>query len=251
MNKPTVAAFIPARAGSKRIKNKNIRRLAKHPMIAYTIAQALQSKIFDRVIVSTNSKEIANIARYYGAEVPFLRPEEYATDTSPDIEWLHYTLNRLRNEGDAWDAFTLLRPTSPFRKPETIQRAWAQFTAAGEAIDSLRAVEKVQQHPGKMWKIIGDRMTPLLLQPKGVPWHSSQYPSLPVVYVQNASLEIGWSRIVLEDQSLAGNVIIPFITNDAEGYDINIPYDWQVAEIMLANGDVTLTQISQAPYPED
>ena len=89
-------AFIPARHGSKRVPGKNVRVLHGHPMLAYTIAPALESGVFDSVIVSTDSEEIAAIAKHYGAEVPFLRPSKFAGDTSPDIEWLEYTLAELR-----------------------------------------------------------------------------------------------------------------------------------------------------------
>ena len=111
-----------------------------------------------------------------------MRPAEYSGDTSPDIEWVEYTLKRLAEEGRRYDCFSILRPTSPFRLPETIQRAWAEF-GAETGVDSLRAVEKCSQHPAKMWVVRGRRMLPLLpIGPAEQPWHSSQYPSLPEVY---------------------------------------------------------------------
>ena len=122
-------ALIPARQGSKRVPGKNVRRLGAHPVLAYTVAPALDSGVFDAVIVSTDSEETAAIARHYGAEVPFLRPAQFAGDTSPDIEWVEYTLAELRRQGRTWDAFSLLRPTSPFRSAATIQRAWTRFVA--------------------------------------------------------------------------------------------------------------------------
>ena len=202
--------FFPARAGSKRVPDKNIRTLAGHPLIAYTIAAALESGIFTDIVISTDSERYAEIVKHYGAEIPFLRPAELAGDQSPDIEWIEYTLRRLQRAGRAYDCFSILRPTSPFRLPETIQRAWAEFSTQ-EGVDSLRAVEKCQQHSRTMWVIRGKRMTPLLpLSPAEQPWHSSQYQSLPEVYVQNASLEIAWTRVVLEDRTLAGSVLIPF-----------------------------------------
>lgn len=247
---PAVIALIPARAGSKRVQNKNIRVLGGHPLLAYTIAAAKAADIFERIIVSTDSEQIAAIARYYGAEVPFLRPAEYATDTSPDIEWLSHLLHRLRDEGQVYDAFSLLRPTSPFRQPETIRRAWAQFTSAGK-VDSLRAVEKCKQHPGKMWIVRGDRMTPLLLNPRGVPWHSTPYQALPEVYVQNASLEIAWTRVVFESGTIAGEILTPFLTEGVEGFDINEQWDWWRAEEMLRRGDAALPRVEQAAYTEN
>jgi len=224
-------ALIPARSGSKRVINKNIRNLAGHPLIAYTITAAINSGVFEDVFVSTDSDGYADIAKKYGAEIPFLRPEAIAGDVSPDIEWVTFTLDKLRKQGREYDCFSILRPTSPFRKPETIRRAWDLFQE--NDVDSLRAVEKCSQHPGKMWVVRGRLMYPLLpYGPTEQPWHSSQYQSLPEVYVQNASLEIAWSKIVLEDRTIAGNIVMPFLTEENEGFDINSEYDWRIAEEM-------------------
>jgi CMP-N,N'-diacetyllegionaminic acid synthase len=246
--KLSCVALIPARSGSKRVTDKNIRLLAGHPLIAYSISAALQSEVFDAVIFSTDSERYAEIACYYGAEVPFLRPSRFSGDTSPDIEWVEYTLNRLAENGRRYDCFSILRPTSPFRLPETIQRAWAEFrTETG--VDSLRAIEKCGQHPAKMWVVRGHRMMPLLpIGPADQPWHSSQYPSLPEVYVQNASLEIAWSRVVFDGRTIAGTVLMPFLTRDTEGFDVNNPYDWDLAEHLVKQKSAGLCAISQPPY---
>jgi len=246
---PTIVGLIPARARSKRVPDKNIRLLAGHPVIAYTIAAALKSEIFSDVIVSTDSEQYAEIARYYGAEVPFLRPAELAGDVSPDIEWLAYTLKKLAEDGRKYDCFSILRPTSPFRLPQTIQRAWQAFLTE-EGVDSLRAVEKCRQHPGKMWVVRQRRMMPLLpLSPPELPWHSCQYQSLPEVYVQNASLEIAWTKVVFEENTIAGTVLMPFVTENYEGFDINSAYDWNMAKHLVADGQAQLPSIPQGPYP--
>jgi CMP-N,N'-diacetyllegionaminic acid synthase len=246
---PRIVALIPARVGSKRVPDKNVRRLAGHPLLAYTIAAAVYSEIFADVVVSTDSQRYVDMARYYGAEVPFLRPAEYAGDLSPDIEWVEDTLRRLRDEGREYDCFSILRPTSPFRLPETIRRAWGEFVAE-EGVDSLRAVEKCKQHPGKMWVARGKRMVPLLpLSPPEQPWHSSQYQSLPAVYVQNASLEIAWTRVVFEGRTIAGTTLMPFYTQGHEGFDVNHPIDWQVAEDIVQQGLASLPFVHQVPYP--
>ena len=217
-------------------------------MLAYTIAPALESGVFDSVIVSTDSEEIAAVARHYGAEVPFMRPAPFASDTSPDIEWLEHALTELKKQGRTWDAFSLLRPTSPFRTAATMQRAWTTFMSQ-EGVDSLRAVEKCTQHPGKMWVVRGERMFPLLpFGPETQPWHSTPYQALPTVYVQNASLEIAWSRVVFDRRTIAGDVVVPFITERYEGFDINDPADWMIAEQLLADGSVQLPPVRQAPY---
>jgi len=244
----SIVALIPARAGSKRVPDKNIRLLAGHPLIAYSIAAAVQSGIFKAVIVSTDSDRYADIARHYGAGVPFLRPAEIAGDTSPDIEWVAYTLDRLGKDGQEFDCFSILRPTSPFRLPETIERAWSEFSAQ-TGVDSLRAVEKCRQHPGKMWVVRRNRMTPLLpMGPAEQPWHSSQYPSLPEIYVQNASLEIARTRVVFKEKTIAGTVLMPFFTKCHEGFDVNSDYDWNLAEHLVETDQARLPSISQPTY---
>jgi CMP-N,N'-diacetyllegionaminic acid synthase len=245
---PSAVALIPARQGSKRVPGKNVRPLDGHPVLAYTVVPALESGVFESVIVSTDSEEIASIARHYGAEVPFLRPPQFAGDTSPDIEWLEYTLRELKRSGRQWDCFSLLRPTSPFRTAATIRRAWSRFVAQA-GVDSLRAVEKCAQHPGKMWIVDGDRMTPLMPSAPGTqPSHSTPYQALPPVYVQNASLEIAWTRVVFEGRTIAGHVLAPFLTEGYEGFDINDPHDWMIAERLIADGEAALPPVPQVPY---
>jgi CMP-N-acetylneuraminic acid synthetase len=246
---PSCVALVPARAGSKRVPGKNIRALGGHPLLAYTIAAARDSRIFDSIVVSTESPEIADIARHYGAETPFLRPAHLAADLSPDIEWVSYTLDGLEAAGRRYDCFSLLRPTSPFRRPETIRLAWERFLTAGAA-DSLRAVELCSQHPGKMWVVEGDRMRPLLQgDGTGAPWHSRPYQALPVVHVQNASLEIAWCRTVRETGTIAGQAILAFVTEGYDGFDLNDARDWWYAEHLVASGQAALPQVSVEPWP--
>ncbi len=249
--KPRAIAFIPARSGSKRVKNKNILPLGGHPMLAYTVRAAIDSGVFDAVICATDSEQYADVARHYGAEVPFLRSAEISGDKSPDIEWVVWMLKALKEASREFEIFSILRPTSPFRQPETIRRAWSQFIE-DPCADSLRAIEKCKQHPGKMWVIRGQRMLPLLPYSNGTtPWHSSQYAALPEIYVQDASLEIAWSRVPLEQNSIAGEAIIPFISQGLEGFDINDPEDWWMAERLLATQEAVLPAISLPPYNLD
>jgi CMP-N,N'-diacetyllegionaminic acid synthase len=242
----TTVALIPARAGSKRLAGKNVRPLAGHPLIAYSIAAARESGVFAAVVVSTDSERIAEIARYYGAEAPFLRPGTMAGDLSPDIDWVRHALEQLRAEGRDFDCFSILRPTSPFRSAATIQRAWCRFGGRPD-IDSLRAVELCRQHPGKMWRVEGDRLVPLLPGgPARPPWHSMAYQALPQVFVQNASLEIAWARVPLEDGTIAGTRIVPFFTEGNEGIDLNDERDWLYAEQLVGSGAATLPNVTQS-----
>ena len=246
--KYSILALIPARAGSRRVPDKNIRTLEGHPLLAYTSAAARQSGIFNDVIVSTDSGHYARIADHYGAEVPFLRPAGLAGDLSPDIEWVSHAVETLREAGRCYDCFSILRPTSPFRLPQTIRRAWQAFLAE-DGVGSLRAVEPCRQHPGKMWVVRGRRMSPLMpLTPAERPWHSSQYQSLPPVYVQNASLEIAWCRVLTENNSIAVDVLMPFLTQGHEGFDINSEYDWEYAGKLASSGRARLPGIEHFPY---
>lgn len=242
-------AFIPARSGSKRVPNKNIKLLGGHPIIAYSIRSAIDSKKFDRVICSTDSEEYADIAEYYGAEVPFLRSGHISKDNSVDYEWVIDMINKLSDEGEHFDIFSILRPTSPFRTKDTIIRAMDSFLNSKIKVDSLRAVELSTSHPGKMWTINNSTLSPLLpFEQNNTPWHSSQTSSLPLVYSQNASLEICWTLSALETKSISGRNILPFITNGLEGFDINSAFDWYLSELIAKDKNDILNYIHQEPY---
>jgi N-acylneuraminate cytidylyltransferase len=244
---PRAVALIPARSGSRRVAGKNVRLLGRHPLLAYTIEAARRSGVFEAVVVSTDAKEYAEVARHYGAEAPFLRPPELARALSPDIEFVAHALEQLDRGGRRFDAFSILRPTSPFRQAETIRRAWREFRSAAGA-DSLRAVEPCRQHPGKMWVVRGERMYPLLpLGPPEQPWHSTPYQGLPPVFVQNASLELAWTRCVTEGGTIAGETIVPLLTRGLEGFDINDPDDWAYAELLVSSGRATLPPVERPP----
>jgi CMP-N,N'-diacetyllegionaminic acid synthase len=237
---PTAVALVPARAGSERVPGKNVIPLGGHPLIAYSIAAARGSDLFETVVVSTDSEEIAEVARRYGAEVPRLRPPEMATAFSPDIEWVLHVMN-----GRDEELFSILRPTSPFRTAATIRRAWEQLLALRDRADSIRAVEPVRQHPGKMWMLDGDVMHPLLEQPaEGTPTYSTQTKALPPVYVQNSSLEIAWSCVLAGPRpEIAGERIAPFLTEGWEGFSIDYPGDVAAAERAIAAGQAELPPV--------
>lgn len=247
---PTVGALalIPARAGSLRIPGKNVRMLRGHPLVAYTIAAARRSGVFSRVVVSTDSHEIAEVAVRYGADVPWLRPAEFAGPLSPDIEWVRHALDA-PGVADNARAFALLRPTSPLRSPTSVAMAVKQLLG-DPAADSLRAVEPCKQHPAKMWVMQGSsRMVPFLPQPEGAPqpWHSTPYQALPAVHIQNAALEVAWVRTVRELGTIAGETIRPFVLEGYEGHDLNDEADWWVLERLLAEGIAALP----SPLPAD
>ncbi len=237
---PSAVALVPARAGSVRVPGKNITPLAGHPLIAYSIAAARGSGLFDAVVVSTDSEAIAEVAQRYGAEVPALRPVAMAGATSPDIDWVRHAL-----AGSHPELFSILRPTSPFRTAATIRRAWEALLAATDA-DSIRAVRPVREHPGKMWRIEGDMMVPLLAQPAGeTPTHSRQTAALEPVFVQDSSLEIAWTRIVA-DGEIAGRRVVPFFPEGAEGLSIDYPDELESAKRLAAEDPALLPPVEVA-----
>ena len=217
-------ALIPARSGSERIKDKNIINFFGHPLIAYAISAAIKSKIFDKVLVSTDSLKYKKIAKKYGAEIPFLRPKKISKSFSSDYEWVNYTLEKLEKNNEKFSHFFILRPTNPLRNHNTICKAWSMFKK--NRADSLRAVEYVKQHPGKMWLKKGKFIKPLLnITIKKQPSFNNQMKVLPKILVQNASLEISKTGVLKKYKTITGKKILPFFSPSIEGFDINYPED--------------------------
>jgi len=157
-----ILAIIPARGGSKDIKNKNIRNLCGHPLIAWTIKKAKQSKFIEKVIVSTDSKKISDISKKYGASVPFIRPKKYATDKANDFVVLKHALNFFENKGENFDYVIMLQPTSPLRELKDINNSIKKVLK--ENIDALVSVSKLDvHHPRFVYSIKNkDNLVPFL-----------------------------------------------------------------------------------------
>jgi N-acylneuraminate cytidylyltransferase len=238
-------ALIPARSGSKRLPGKNIKLLRGIPLIAYTIQSALDSNLFSEVIVSTDSREISDIAIKWGASVPALRPIEYAGDESPDIEWvLHSVNNMISTPKSLIDCIAILRPTSPLRSADTIVKAFELFQEA-ESMDSLRAMEITNTHPGKMWRLGDDnRATPFLSQiDQKIPTHDRPTQSLEKLWIQNASLEFIRFRSLVESKTISGKRVFGYIMPGLEGLDVNTQFDWDYLENLVNTNTSLLKQI--------
>lgn len=241
-------ALIPARAGSTRIPGKNIKLLQGHPLLAYTVRAAIESQCFEAVLVNSDSMEIMEIARHYGASPTPPRPAEYATKDSPDIEWVRWLFGQLALDLH-FDTFSILRPTNPFRTAKTIQRAMRHWQRFRHEAHSLRAVEPVRQHPGKMWHWSQESGGPPYLEPfEGFglscpPSHSRATQTLPVLWAQNASLEIAHCSTVMDLDSISGDRILAFRTSSYEGFDLNTEHDWLLVEALLSKGKATLPEL--------
>lgn len=244
--KKKILALIPARSGSQRLKNKNIKKINGHPLIAYSIIEAKKSKLFDDIIVSTNSKKYSIIAKKYGAKVPFLRPNKFSRATSSDFQWVRYTINKLKRIGLEYDFFFILRPTNPFRTARTIKRAWSKFIINLKKADTLRAVEPCKQHPYKMWLKNKLYINPLIKKKhNGQPYYNMQTKSLPKIFIQNASLEISKVRNLEKYKTITGKKIVLFLTKKFEGLDINYEFDLFYAKYLIKKKVVKLEAISK------
>ncbi len=238
MKRQEILALIPARGGSKSIPRKNIKNLAGFPLIAYSIAAGLTSGMVTRVIVSTDDAEIADVAKAWGAEVPFLRPSEFALDGTPDLPVFEHALRWLReNEDYSPEIVVQLRPTSPFRRVWHIDEAVRQLLTHPEA-DSIRAVCTPFQNPFKMWRIAEDgSMTPLI--DLGIPEpYNMPRQDLPEVYWQTGYVDAAWSDTILSKKSMTGDVILPLVISPSDWVDIDSPDDWKRAEQMILSGEI-------------
>ncbi len=231
-----VLALVPARGGAERVPGKNVRLLKGRPLIAHTVEAALAASNVDRVVVSTDSPDIAAAAREAGAEVPFMRPAGIAASTSTEMEFLLHALDWFRDHED-WepDLLAILYPTSPLRTAASIDAAVGVLHDHPEA-DSLRSVRLCSEHPYKMWVDVGGYLKPFVKVDDMANAHTLAYQMLPTVYVQNASIYITRPRTIREKQSPTGDIIVPFVMDEIESVDINTPLDFALAELFMASG---------------
>lgn len=222
-----VLIIIPARSGSKGFENKNIRPFAGHPLIAYSITAALFCRYASRVVVSTDSDEIAEVAKRYGAEVPFLRPAELATDASRDIEFCEHVLANI-DEADAYGYIVILRPTSPIRPYGFIDAGILKLMGTPDA-DSLRAVTDAPATPYKMWHRRGGRLAPVLSDPDIPEAYNAPRQELPKVYWQTGHLDV-IRRETIEKGSITGGYVLPQYIAPKYCVDIDTPKDFKNAE---------------------
>jgi CMP-N-acetylneuraminic acid synthetase len=228
-----ICAVIPARGGSKSIPKKNITPFGGKPLIAYSIVQSLRSKHIDRTIVSTDDDEIASVARDWGAEVPFMRPAEFAQDKSTDLPVFVHALDWLRdNDGYIPDIVVHLRPTSPIRTPDLIDSAIETLINEPEA-DSVKTVCDPGQSPYRMWRIAGKYVEPFMDRKYYDPSPAPRQ-DLPVVYWQTSSIDVIRYATIMEKKSMIGDRVLPLDTPEKiYTIDIDSAFDIWLAETAL------------------
>jgi N-acylneuraminate cytidylyltransferase len=242
-----VLAIIQARGGSKSVPYKNIRALAGHPLVSYSIASALAASSITRLIVSTDDQQIADVCQAYGAEVPFLRPAELAQDTSPDFPLFQHALRWLEeHEGYRPDIIVQLRPTTPLRPVHLIDEAVERLRAAGAGADSVRAVTVPGQNPYKMWRPGDDGLLKPLMQTEFPEPYNMPRQVLPVVYWQTAHVDVFWYETMVQQHSLTGQRVLPVLVDPLYCVDIDTEPDWLFTEWLVTSGTVqsTLPQTS-------
>jgi YrbI family 3-deoxy-D-manno-octulosonate 8-phosphate phosphatase len=251
MNK--ILAVIPARGGSKGIPRKNIRPFAGYPLIAWSIAAAKQSNLVTRVIVSTDDEEIAAVAREYGAETPFLRPNELAQDKTTDLPVFEHGLKWLEDvEGYRPDVLVQLRPTSPIRPRMMVDDAIRILLEHKDA-DCVRGVVPAMQNPFKMWRFNGEAK-PLkpLLGMDGIPEpYNAPRQILPSVYWQTGHIDVIRDSTIAQKKSLTGDVIYPLLIDPRYTVDIDTLSDWAKYEALVYSGlDMISPGNARRPMPE-
>jgi N-acylneuraminate cytidylyltransferase len=252
-----ILAIIPARGGSKGIPGKNIKDFAGFPLIAYSILAGLRSELVTRVIVSTDDEKIAKIARQWGADVPFMRPEQFAQDDTLDLPVAKHCLDWLAAHQDFQpDALVWLRPTSPIRPLNCVDDALRLLLDHPEA-DCVRGVVPADQNPFKMWTI--DEGTQTMIPLLGVAGITEPYNAprqvLPDVYWQTGHIDVLWTKTVTEKNSMTGDVILPLMIEPRFTVDIDNHSDWKNAERMLERDALYAEMVDPANqrrgFPED
>lgn len=226
-----ILAIIPARGGSKGVPRKNIKEICGKPLISYTIEAAKRSKYIDRVIVSTDDIEIETVSKNYGAEVPFLRPNELAGDNSPTIDCVIDVIKRLKiDEGYFPDYIALLQCTSPLRDENHINEAVEELM--NSKMDGIVSINEVENNPYWTNVINNGRLEYFLEEGKKI----TRRQDLPKIYAMNGAIYIISTEVLIKEKTFEPDNICGYIMNSTESVDIDELLDFKIAELIMSEG---------------
>lgn len=226
-----VVAIIPARSGSKGVKDKNIKDLHGHSLLEWSINAAKRSQLIDRVFISTDSPEYARIGEKYGAEAPFLRPDYISGDTSSDLDFIIHAIEEF-NKMDFYPEYLVhIRPTTPIRDPQVIDTAISIFQNDNH-FNSLRSVHKMPESSYKTLEINNGSLTPLFLFGDAEIDSNAPRQSFPDTYVANGYVDVLSTSFIIENQEIHGKKIMPFITDPA--YEVDSIEDFDYLEYIAS-----------------
>jgi len=235
-----ILGIIPARGGSKGIPGKNVKQLGRKPLIQYTIEAALDSEYITDLVVSTEDEEIAEISRGLNANVPSLRPLELATDESPTIDTVIYTLKLMMQKGKSYDLICLLQPTTPFRKKGFIDAAIKKYIMADA--NSLISVLPVPHQYNPHW-VFEPNEEDFLSLSTGDSDIIPRRQELPRTFIRDGSIYLTSSKVLLEEKSLFGNCLTFIEADEKIHVNLDTMEDWGRAERIIKTNGVGVDKI--------
>ena len=223
-----VLAIIPARGGSKGLPGKNVRPLLGKPLIGWSIEHAQQSKYVDEIFISTDSQDIADVAENFGVKVPELRPMELAVDTAPSSAFIIYTIEKFTKEGNPFDYFILLEPTSPLRDVEDVDRS-IEILIDDPYNESIVGVCKAEDvHPAFMVKIGTDKR----LMPYEDSMKTLRRQDIPDVFYFEGSVYVSKCDTFLEKKAFYHDKTLPYVVPKWKSFEIDDIIDFTIVEAM-------------------
>ncbi len=225
-----ILCLICARRGSKGVVGKNSRPLAGKPLITWSIETAKKCPSVERIVVSTDSEEIAEIAKAAGADVPFLRPGELARDDSLQIDAIHHAVAELESQGDRYDAILLLQPTTPLRRPEDVEGCISMLRDTGA--DTVISVSKVEDGGPSTFYVRDDlgRLTPYADAPRKGTLRQLQ----DAFYSRSGSVYLMRRDIVVVQRALYGDDVRGYVCPPEIAFNIDTEFDWELTEAWIA-----------------
>ena len=231
--------LIPARSGSKRLPDKNVKLLNGHPLMAYAISAALDRGFFDDVFVSSDSSDYLSIAEKYGAK-GILRPSEISQGDIKTQVWVEHVLKSITIKPDI---VVILRPTNPFIGIGHIHKAMT-LLARDDKVHSIRSIRLCSEHPYKMWRLGSKTIIPAFHN-YGDDYHNMPTQQIPhQYYIQTGGMEIFRTKILKRYGTQSGRCILPYILNAYDGFDIHTEEDLLLAEILVHEGKAHLPKVS-------